>query len=156
MNILKSLLLIFKSILSGKKDTRIKEEIMEKQHKRTEFLSKNFKKSKFMCSCCDELKCDPRLIEALQNVRDKVGKPMILNSGYRCKKKNDSVLGSSKKSQHILGKAADISARNFDIDKLVNLFLLESSIGGIGIYRTKNFVHVDVRDKKPDGTIARW
>ena len=44
----------------------------------------------------------------LQKIRDKYGKPMHINSGYRCPKLNSKV-GGSKTSQHMNGSAADIS-----------------------------------------------
>ncbi len=45
----------------------------------------------------------------LQPLRDACGHPLKVNSGYRCKKLNDLV-GGSKNSQHIKGKAADIAS----------------------------------------------
>lgn len=43
----------------------------------------------------------------LQPLRDKVGKPITVSSGYRCKKLNELV-GGSATSQHVTGEAADI------------------------------------------------
>ena len=43
----------------------------------------------------------------LQPVRDHFGKPVTVNSGYRCPKLNKAI-GSSSKSQHTKGLAADI------------------------------------------------
>jgi uncharacterized protein YcbK (DUF882 family) len=49
-----------------------------------------------------------RLAELLQLVKDAVdGKPVMINSGFRSKKVNDAV-GSSDRSQHRLGCAADL------------------------------------------------
>ena len=48
------------------------------------------------------------LCGVLQKIRDKYGKPMHINSGYRCPKLNSKV-GGSKTSQHMNGSAADIS-----------------------------------------------
>ena len=45
----------------------------------------------------------------LQPIRDKWGKPLTVNSGYRCKELNKAVGGVST-SQHQKGKAADIEA----------------------------------------------
>jgi uncharacterized protein YcbK (DUF882 family) len=44
--------------------------------------------------------------KVLQPVRDKFG-PVTINSGYRCPELNKAV-GSSDKSQHMVGQAADI------------------------------------------------
>ena len=43
----------------------------------------------------------------LQPLRDKYGKPMKVNSGYRCKELNE-IVGGVPSSQHVKGEAADI------------------------------------------------
>jgi len=48
-----------------------------------------------------------RLAELLEQVRALLGKPIMINSGYRSKQVNDSV-GSKDSSQHRIGCAADI------------------------------------------------
>ena len=47
------------------------------------------------------------VLEVLQPLRDHVGSPVIINSGYRCPELNDAV-GGVKNSQHIKGEACDI------------------------------------------------
>ena len=46
-------------------------------------------------------------LEVLQPLRDYVGAPVHINSGYRCKALNLAV-GGVKNSQHLRGEAADI------------------------------------------------
>ena len=46
-------------------------------------------------------------LEVLQPLRDYVGAPVHINSGYRCKALNEAV-GGVKNSQHCLGEACDI------------------------------------------------
>jgi len=86
---------------------------------------------------------DDKLIELLQKLRDRIGKPLIINSGYRNPEHNKRVGGSSN-SQHLYGKAVDVSTNNLDITP-TELAQLAKEIGfdGIGIYR--NRVHMDVR-----------
>lgn len=53
----------------------------------------------------------------LQPLRDKLGKPITINSCYRSPKLNAAV-GGAKKSQHMTGKAADIEVKgmsNYDL-----------------------------------------
>lgn len=50
-------------------------------------------------------------VEVLQPIRDAWAQPVVVSSGYRCVKLNNSV-GGVKNSQHILGQAADIKAAN--------------------------------------------
>ena len=45
--------------------------------------------------------------KVLQPVRDHFARPVVINSGYRCPKLNKAI-GSSSKSQHTKGQAADI------------------------------------------------
>lgn len=57
----------------------------------------------------------------LQPLRDKVGKPITISSGYRCKKLNELV-GGSPTSQHVTGEAADIkiaTMRPLDVAQLI-------------------------------------
>lgn len=49
------------------------------------------------------------VIEVLQPLRDEWGKPLEVNSGYRCPEVN-AIVGGVPTSQHILGEAADIAA----------------------------------------------
>ena len=72
-----------------------------------------FKEKEFACRCCGELPPLARanvraLVEnVLDPVREKLGRPIVVNSGYRCQKHNLEV-GGVKGSQHLRGEAADI------------------------------------------------
>jgi zinc D-Ala-D-Ala carboxypeptidase len=46
-------------------------------------------------------------VHVLQPLRDKLGTPVKVNSGYRCPSLNKAI-GGAKKSQHMTGHAADI------------------------------------------------
>ena len=88
-------------------------------------LSKNFTYEEFIRSCTAErMGIDNRpktkeeekkvienlrnlCLEVLQPLRDYVGAPVHINSGYRCKALNLAV-GGVKNSQHSRGEAADI------------------------------------------------
>ena len=54
-----------------------------------------------------------KLVTLIENVlnplREMYGKPITVNSGYRCPKLNAAV-GGAKNSQHMRGEAADITA----------------------------------------------
>lgn len=118
---------------------------------RNERLSRNFKRGEFACRCgCGFDTVDFRLIEGLQRLRDIVGEPIVVNSGCRCAAHN-AEMGGSPKSQHLLGKAADIVIRNYRPAMVANMAatLAEFADGGIGIYAT--FTHVDVRHGR-----SRW
>ncbi len=53
-----------------------------------------------------------RLItEVLNPARQRLGKPIIVNSGYRCPRLNEAV-GGVRNSYHLYGRAADITTGN--------------------------------------------
>jgi len=121
-------------------------------------LSKNFKKSEFKCRdgahVPDELM--PNLLELVENlqiIRDHIGKPIHVISGYRTPKYNRKI-GGARKSQHMKAKAADIIIRGMspiEVRAIILNLIKEKKIkkGGVGLY--KSFVHYDVR-----GWNARW
>ena len=115
-------------------------------------LSENFSRSEFGCKCCGEANVDPDLVAALQELRDLAGSPLIVISGYRCPKHNAAV-GGAKKSQHMLGKAADIVIKDLTPYQVYRLAEKVAAFknGGMGMYPQNGFVHVDVRGHK-----ARW
>jgi len=80
-------------------------------------LSEHFSEDEFWCrgqdqgtcNCGHSLKIDSRLIELLEELRDITGgKPLHINSGYRCPDHNAAVGGVSN-SQHTKGTAADVA-----------------------------------------------
>ena len=59
-----------------------------------------------------------KLIEAiLDPLREWYGKPIRVNSGYRCEALNEAVGSKAKKSQHLYGEAADITAGSKEENK---------------------------------------
>ena len=123
-------------------------------------MTKNFKINEFECNCGNcKISADVKnnlikLADQLQILRDKVQKPIKINSAYRCSNYNDNVVKGAKHSQHKLGKAADIVIDGMtpnDVHKLVceMVELGQINFGGIGKYNT--FTHLDIRDYS-----ARW
>ena len=58
----------------------------------------------------------------LDKIREAYGKPITVNSGYRCPKLNTAI-GGSKTSQHITGKAADITVGNRQANRSLFQFI---------------------------------
>ena len=56
--------------------------------------------------------------KVLDPLRIAYGKPIKVNSGYRCPKLNKAVRGSAT-SQHVLGQAADITGGNKTENKII-------------------------------------
>ncbi len=70
--------------------------------------TKNFKVSEFACKHCGENKIDQRVLNMAQEIRDYLGVPVRVNSGYRCEEHNANV-GGVKGSKHTKGLACDLS-----------------------------------------------
>ena len=109
-------------------------------------ISENFSLQEFACRHCNTVKLDSDLLRRLQLMRDELGSPIFINSAYRCPVHNRAVGGTSA-SQHLQGKAADITTWN--LPRLRQLAEKHVSNGGIGTAET--YVHVDTR-----GFRARW
>lgn len=128
-------------------------------------MTKNFSLKEFDCKGnCKECKdgCDMpsdvymniiKLVKQLQFLRDYTGRAITINSGYRSPEHNAKISGSSKKSQHMLGKAADITIEGLKptevyriIENLIDMG--EMLQGGLGLYEEKGFVHYDIRKTK--------
>ena len=56
----------------------------------------------------------------LQPIRDKIQKPMIITSGYRCQKIN-SLAGGKTNSQHLKGEAADFKISGMNPNQIINI-----------------------------------
>ena len=86
------------------------------QASNTSALSKNFTREEFKCPCgCTRQMVDSELVEKMQAVREKLGKPIKITSGYRCIPHNAAVKGSSG-SKHRYGMAADWRMKDRNIN----------------------------------------
>ncbi len=84
------------------------------------------------------------LVDFLNELRLRFGKPLIVTSGYRSPAHNATIPGAVPNSYHTKGLAADIAP--MDAKDLNGLWQLADSMnvtGGVGRYDT--FVHVDRR-----------
>jgi len=121
-------------------------------------LSKNFDWSEFESRDGAPMPPDVKeniqeLAKNLEVIREAVGRPLKINSGYRSPAWNKKVGGVSG-SQHQKGRAADLVSSGVTPSQLHAIILdliIKGKIkeGGVGKYGT--FVHYDIR-----GTKARW
>ena len=84
--------------------------------------------------------------EVLDPLRERYGKPIYVNSGYRCPKLNQLVNGAAN-SQHMKGEAADIRPVKSEklkvkseLDELVRILIENGKFDQLIIYPT--FIHV--------------
>lgn len=104
------------------------------------------------------------LCEMLELVRQEFGKAIHINSGYRSPAFNKALPGTAKKSQHTLGRAADIVVAGVaaPVVHAGVLRLIRSGklplVKGLGAYAT--FTHIDIRVDPATGAppvrLARW
>lgn len=80
----------------------------------------------------------------LQPLREAVGKPISINSGYRCPELNKAV-GGVPSSQHVKGEAADLHIEGKAGDLLEVLEESELPFDQAILYRHKNFLHVSLK-----------
>jgi hypothetical protein len=80
--------------------------------------------------------------EVLDPLREAYGKPIRVNSGYRCPRLN-RLVGGSPNSQHMRGEAADIQpvvGNEADLDFLARLLIANGKFDQLILYPT--FIHV--------------
>lgn len=110
-------------------------------------LSEHFTVREFACNDgSDTVLIDDKLAELLENIRDKFGKPVHINSAYRTPAYNAKVGGVSN-SYHVKGMAADIVVQGIP-SKRIAQYAETLDCGGIGWYEHKKFVHIDTRKKR--------
>lgn len=116
---------------------------------------KYFKKHEFACKCgkyCDgyPAEIDMNMVKIADEIRSRIGKPININSGLRCKTHNSNVGGVSN-SQHLLGNAADLGCPSgFTPTQMASIAEdVMGDTGGIGIYSWG--IHIDTRSAK-----SRW
>lgn len=112
-----------------------------------EKVGQNFKVKEFACQDGSQVVfIDDYLCTILDILRNKIGKPIIVTSGYRTPWWNAKCSGA-KYSYHMRGMAADIKVNGMSAKELAKK-LDEVVPNGCGIIVYNNWVHFDVRDGK--------
>ena len=131
---------------------------LEENERMPDKLTTNFGLNEFRCRDGSDvpeglLENVQLLADNLQVLREHLGKPIRVISGYRSPKYNRKI-GGARKSQHMLAKAADIKVTGMsptEVKAVIVSLIKDGSMmaGGVGLYTT--FTHYDVR-----GRNARW
>ncbi len=118
-----------------------------------------FEKKEFVCGClkpkhkkyCDgfPVQIQLKLMTALVMIRTHFNKPVVITSGVRCKKFNASLKGSSPKSAHLSGGAADFYVKDTNIKDVLTYCAKLKLMGYIKYYYTnssnmKGAVHINI------------
>ena len=83
--------------------------------------------------------------EVLDPLREAYGRPIRVNSGYRCPRLN-TLVGGSPNSQHMRGEAADIQpvdGNEADLEVLAQFLIASGKFDQLILYPT--FIHVSYR-----------
>jgi uncharacterized protein YcbK (DUF882 family) len=102
-----------------------------------------------------QVRMDPELADLVWEVYRESGasEPISIICGYRAPETNAMLRSRSravaKHSQHMLGKALDFNIPGVDLTKL-RYMGMKKQFGGVGIYPSSNFVHMDV------GSVRTW
>ena len=110
-------------------------------------VGKHFKVKEFACKDDSQIVfIDTHLVDILDILRNQVGKPVYINSGYRTPEWNKKCDGA-KYSYHMRGMAADIRIEGMTAKEIANrLNRIIPNEGGIIVYAS--WVHVDTRPNK--------
>jgi len=115
-------------------------------------LTDNFNSVEFECSCsnplCVEQRISKELVANLQAIRSTLSIDIVVLSGFRCEWKQAELkrrgYKTARKSQHLLGNAADVQVRPHNRDKFNNM--IDTFFVAKGW--ADSWVHVDMREDK--------
>lgn len=109
-------------------------------------IGQHFKVREFACKDGSQVVfIDDYLVSILDILRNQVGRPVYINSGYRTPTRNKEV-GGAKYSYHMRGMAADIRIEGMTAKEIANkLNAIVPDECGIIVYNT--WVHIDTRTK---------
>ena len=119
-------------------------------------ITRDFRASEFRCKHCGAAGIRHELVEHLQSLRDSLGAPVIVTSGYRCPL-HPVEARKTKPGRHTEGIAADIRCSRVSLRQIYLRVLRDfPAFRGIGVAPALNFVHLDIRKIKPGQRAVVW
>lgn len=106
---------------------------------------KHFKISEFACKCgCGQNLIDYTFVAEVDRLRQELGFPLVVTSGYRCPEHNNRVSGTGKTGPHTTGHAADFRVRGAEAYRVVKS-AMHRGFTGIGVQQKGDvrFIHLD-------------
>jgi zinc D-Ala-D-Ala carboxypeptidase len=105
----------------------------------------------------NSIKVSVELLDKLEALRSAIGRPLQINSGYRSPGYNSTLEGAASKSEHVQGRAVDISMTGHDPAEFYDA---ARSVGfrGFGFYPEprNNFMHLDIGAARTWGNPKPW
>jgi uncharacterized protein YcbK (DUF882 family) len=109
--------------------------------------SKYFKTAETVCKCGCGTDVQPGFLKRIDELREKVGHSLRLNSAARCQAHNTKV-GGAPKSQHLNGIAADVDTLSLTSSQRYGLLKAALELGFcVGVNAA--FLHIDIRSGEP-------
>lgn len=122
---------------------------------------RHFTLDEFKCKCgCEGNQIDPKLVDILDDIREELGFPMVISSGYRCPAHNNAVSTTGLNGPHTTGKAADVAVMGMEAFLVLQSATKSGKIYGIGINQkgphNKRFLHLDMLDSSASFRPTIW
>lgn len=94
---------------------------------------------------------DETLLAMLDELRHRVKRPLVVNSGFRCEERNASVAGASVSSSHLKGLAVDLACTESGLRHLIVKNAFELGFRRVGV--AGSFIHLDIDPDKPQNVL---
>ena len=113
----------------------------------------HFSETELTCHCgCNRQEMVPVFMEKLETLRVAYGKPLPINSGFRCPMHNAQASQTGLSGPHTTGKAVDILVSGEDTYHLLGL-AIKLGFTGIGLSQrgahNSRFLHLDMIEPGP-------
>lgn len=110
-----------------------------------------FHEAEFECKCgCGRANMEPAFLARMETLRAAFGKPIFINSGYRCPSYNRRISPTGIDGPHTTGQAADIDVNRGDAFRLLQL-AMNHGFTGIGVQQKggRRYLHLDTLTDAP-------
>lgn len=108
---------------------------------------KFFSLEEFACKHCGVNLIQESFVDKLDTLREAFGKPLKVNSGYRCPEHNNAVSTTGLHGPHTTGRAVDFQLSGADAFDLMKVAFHLNIFMGVGVnqkgVQSSRFVHID-------------
>lgn len=112
---------------------------------------RHFSPSEFACQCgkcpSDGTEMSLDFVSKLDDLRERMGFPFIVTSGYRCPAHNQAVSTTGPDGPHTTGRAVDLHLYGVQAHQLLRHSILGGWFSGIGFNQrgpdNERFIHLD-------------
>lgn len=107
---------------------------------------RHFSLVEFRCRCCGKAEMNADFLRRLDDLREVLGAPLVVSSGYRCPAHNQAVSSSGADGPHTTGRAADLRVHGGVALRVVAL-APQLGFTGVGVAQhgpqAARYVHLD-------------